>query len=148
MKVSDLSTILPSEHWNMYFAANCPYTGINASGMYSNALADRGDDFYFQAVNDPQGNRSYVWGTVARQSTGSIALTQQGTADSGTFDPATSTITVSVAISKLNAFVTHGPAIGSGTVLAGLHGSSALTLDGVANAREDYANGGIEFTIP
>lgn len=148
MKVSDLSSIQPTEFWRMVFAVNCPNSTLNSTGMYSNADADRGDGFYVKAINDDQGNKSFVWGTAARQSDGSVLYTDQGPADSGSFDPTSNTITVSVSASKLATFIVHGPAIASGSILAGLRGSSGQTIDGLADARADYANGGTQYTVP
>ncbi|HVH72006.1 MAG TPA: hypothetical protein VNB49_12945, partial [Candidatus Dormibacteraeota bacterium] len=156
MKVSDLSLVPPESTWRMNFTANAPFTGVSHTGSqsgipghpyneYSFALSDRGDQFYVKATTGGSSTPSFLWGTAVRNSDGSITYTDRGSADSGFVDSTNNTITVIVAASKLNAFVTHGPAITYGTVLAGLRGST-FTVN--ADGRRDIARGGTEFTIP
>jgi hypothetical protein len=144
MKVSDLSVVPPASTWRMNFAANAPNSVVSATGDYSYGLSDRGDQFWVRADTDPTGVASFTYGTAARASTGSITYTSKGTADSGSFNSAAGTITIKVAASKLNPSVTHGPAIGYGTVLAGLRGET-FTTDGVAVS--DATRGGTIYTI-
>src|SRR5882762_1723424 len=159
MKVSNLSVVPPESTWRMNFTANAPFAGMSHTGSqsgipgnpyneYSFALSDRGDQFYFRATTTtgtPAPSTSFIWGTAVRNSDGSITYTDRGTADEGSIDSTLNTITVAVAASKRNAFVTHGPPIGYGSVLAGLRGST-FTVD--PRGRRDIARGGTEFTIP
>lgn len=160
MKVSNLSVVPPESTWRMNFTANAPFTGVSHTGSqsgipgnpyneYSFALSDRGDQLYVKATTTtgtPAPSTSFMWGTAVRNSDGSITYTDQGPADAGAIDSTSNTVTVAVAASKLNAFVTHGPPIGYGTVLAGLRGSTFTTPS--ADGRRDSARGGTEFAIP
>ena len=65
-------------------------------------------------------------------------------ADAGAFDATNSTITVKVALSKLNPLVTHGPAIGPGSVLQGLRGQTFTTG---ANGARDATRGGGSYVM-
>src|ERR1700687_4993072 len=143
MKVSDLSTVPLLSNWRMNFVANAPFTALSPTGQYSFGLSDRGDQFYVRASSDPA-VPTFSYGTAVRNSDGSITYTQRGTADSGTFDPSTNTITVKVAVSKLNPYVTHGPAIGTASVLDGLR-ASTFTSD--VNGKRDIARGGTQYSI-
>jgi hypothetical protein len=159
MRVSDLSAVPPESTWRMNFTANAPFTGVSHTGSqsgipgnpyneYSFALSDRGDQFYVKATTTtgtPAPSTSFIWGTAVRNSDGSITYTDRGPADEGAIDSTNNTITVAVAASKLNAFVTHGPPIGYGSVLAGLRGSTFLVNP---DGKRDIARGGTEFTIP
>lgn len=145
MKVSDLSTITPLSNWRMDFTANAPATGLNASGMYSNGLSDFGDLFYVKAYTDSKGTQVFVFGTGVRNRDGSMTYTQQGTC-TGSFDQANNTVTVKVPLSALNAFVSHGAPIASGSVLCGLRGEAYTS--GQSFIIEDIARGGLEFKVP
>ena len=145
MKLSSLSNIVPGSVWQMNFTANAPFTGINGTNLYSNAVSDRGDQFFVQATANNDGTFTYQYGTAVRTSGGSITYTTVGTADSGAVDATNNTITVSVAASKLNPFVTHGPPIAAGTVLAGLRGSSSAPESGAIASDTTY--GGTEYKI-
>lgn len=151
MKVSDLGTMPPpNTTWRMFFAANAPETGIiTISGnSYSKGLSDRGDQFYIQAATNAQGVASFTWGTAARNFSGGINTTAVGTADSGGFDSVSGQITVTISVSKLNAYLTsvHHKLIKGGAVMCGLRGQSFQTnTSGIA--LEDYTRGGTEFTI-
>jgi len=144
MKVSSMANIPPLSTWKMYFAANAPSPGTRNGLNYSDGLPDRGDQFYLAAQTDSQGVKTYTWGTAVRNSDGSMTYTQQGTADGGSFDPTSNTITVSLAASKLTPFMTHGGAIVKGSTLCGLRGS-AFTESGIA--RSDDTRGGVSFTV-
>ena len=143
MKVSDLSVMPPVSNWRMNFTANAPDTRLSPTGTYSFGLSDRGDQFYVRASTDPT-LPSFTWGTAVRNSDGSLSYTMQGAADSGAFNTVNNTITVKVSVSKLNAYVTHGPPIGVGTTLCGLRGQ---TFTSQVNAKRDIARGGTQFTI-
>jgi hypothetical protein len=144
MKVSDLSTIPTLSNWRMNFTANAPNSVLSPTGEYSFGLSDRGDQFFVRASTDAAGGKIFTYGTAVRNSDGSITYTTRGNADSGAFDSANKTITVKVSLSKLNPFVTHGPAIAVGSTLAGLRGQ---TFTSNVNAKRDIARGGTQFTI-
>jgi hypothetical protein len=146
MKVSTLANLLPATRWEMNFAANAPFQGINATKLYSNAVSDRGDQFFVRASLGNDGSTmTYQFGTTVRGPDGKLTETVVGTADGGSIDPTNNTITVQVSASKLNPFVTHGPAIGTGTVLAGLRGTASGPVSGVVHS--DSAYGGTEYKI-
>ncbi|MGB8510648.1 MAG: hypothetical protein WCD76_19915, partial [Pyrinomonadaceae bacterium] len=144
MKVSNLSTVPAGSNWRMHFASNAPFAGISPTGDYSFAVSDRGDQFYFLANTDTPSTPTFTYGTAVRNSDGTLAYTSKGTADCGSFDTTNNTITVKVALSKLNPLVTHGPVIADGSVLAGLRGSTFTTG---ANGKRDITRGGTEFTF-
>jgi len=151
MKVSDLTIVPPASSWRMNFAANAPDTRLSPAGDYSFGLADRGDQFFVRAqtpltiTTEPFLSASqFTFGTVRRLSDGTLAYATRGAADSGSFDMMNKTITVKVSASKLNPFVTKGPAIGLGSVLTGLRGQ---TFTSGANAKTDITRGGTLFTI-
>jgi hypothetical protein len=117
--------------------------------QYSKGLSDRGDQFYIEGSISALGAQSANWGTVVREFKGSLTATQQGTADGVVFDSLNRTVTVKVAIAKLNTYLatlTSGshPAIASGRVMCGLRGQTSLG----SLALEDATRGGTEFTIP
>jgi flagellar hook capping protein FlgD len=133
----------------MNFTANAP-----------GGLSDRGDQFYVMATTDT-GNTTptaqFVYGTATRTSSGAITYTQRGGADFGLMDQANNRIVIEIALSKLNPWVTHGPAIGPGSVLWGLRGSvattrictpSGLPVTECAGAFRDQTRGGPSFTFP
>ncbi|MDQ3687578.1 MAG: glycoside hydrolase [Acidobacteriota bacterium] len=144
MKVSDLSTLPPLSNWRMNFTANAPFSQLSPTGDYSFGLSDRGDQFWVRASTDPSQQSTFSFGTATRNSDGTITYTRRGDADGGSFDTAAGTITVKVALSKLNPFVTKGPAIGVGSVLAGLRGQ---TFTSGANAKRDLTRGGLQYTV-
>ena len=143
MKVSEL-VARPLSNWRMNFTANAPYSILSPTGDYTFGLSDRGDQFFVRASTDAAGTPSYSFGTAVRNSDGSLTYTTQGAADAGTVDTTTDTITVKVLVSKLNPFVTHGPAIGPGSVLVGLRGQ-AFTSN--VNAKTDLTRGGTLFVL-
>jgi hypothetical protein len=151
MKVSDLTVVPPGSTWRMNFAANAPDSRLSLTGDYSFGLSDRGDHFFVRAQTPATvttapsvSPNQFTFGTVTRLSDGSLAYTTRGEADSGSFDSVNKTITVKVAASKLNPFVTKGPPIGAGSVLTGLKGQT-FTIG--ANAKTDITRGGTLFTI-
>ncbi len=146
MQVSDLTAVPPASNWRMNFTANAPESKLSATGDYTYGLSDRGDQFYVRATTDAAGAPTYSFGTAVRLSTGALAYTDRGTADAGAFDTANRTITVKVAASKLNPFVTRGPAVGPGSVLVGLRGQTFTGGAGVS-AKRDGTRGGTQYTI-
>ena len=142
MKVSGSLTGLPSGlNWRESFAANAPNSVLSPTGDYSFGLSDRGDQFYLRASTDPT-QPQFAYGTAVRNSDGTLSYTRQGTA-SGSFDSATSTITMKVPLASLNPFVTHGSAIGPGSVLVGLRGQSFTSQ---VNGKRDISRGGTQYT--
>jgi hypothetical protein len=145
MKVSDLSSLPNVANWRTNFCANAPDSVLSPTGDYSFARSDRGDQFYFRASTDPTQPSTFSFGTAARNGDGSITYTRQGAADEGLFDAASGTITVKVALSKLNALLPAGHApLAPGAVLAGLRGQ---TFTAGVNAKTDIARGGTQYTI-
>jgi PKD repeat protein len=153
--VSDLSIVPPLSNWRMNFTANAPDSRLSPTGDYSFGLSDRGDQFFVRATTDALGTRTYTYGTAVRehQHRGLIAYTDRGTADSGAFDSAAGTITIKVALSKLNATLAAGHTpLGPGSVLAGLRGGAFTTGDDNAadrndRAKSDIARGGTQYAI-
>jgi hypothetical protein len=143
MKVSDLSTVPAGSDWRMNFTANAPFAGLSPTGDYSFALSDRGDQFYLRASTETSPAGTFTFGTAVRDTNGAIVYTERGAADCGAFNTANGTITVKVAVSKLNPFAPKG-AIGPGSVLAGLRGS---TFTASSDGRRDITRGGTEFTV-
>jgi hypothetical protein len=150
MTVSDLTTLPPDCTWRMYFAANAPEMGISGppGNQFSKGLSDHGDQFYIEAATDAQSKLSFNWGTASRNFSGGISTTQVGTADSGAVNKLVRQISVRIAVSKVNAYLTSigHPTIGVGTTLCGLRGN-AFQTDSLGLALEDYTRGGTEFTF-
>ncbi|HEX8474157.1 MAG TPA: discoidin domain-containing protein [Pyrinomonadaceae bacterium] len=147
MKVTDLTVIPPSGSWRMAFAANAPDSVLSPTGQFTFGVADRGDQFFVQALTDAAGAQTYRFGTAARNGDGSIAYTDRGAADGGAFDQTAKTITVRVSLNKLNPFVKQGnPPVGAGSVLVGLRGAASVAAQGNA-ARSDNTRGGTQYTI-
>lgn len=143
MKVSLLPLIPPASNWRMNFTANAPDSKLSPTGDYTFGLSDRGDQFWVRASTDTNPAGSFTFGTAVRASDGTLTYTMRGTAV-GSFDTINETITIKVAASQLNPFVTHGPPIGPGSVLVGLRGQTFTTG---ANAKRDIARGGTQYTI-
>jgi hypothetical protein len=116
--------------------------------QFSKGLSDRGDQFYIEAATDAQSKLTFNWGTASRTFSGGISTTQVGTADSGAMNKLVRQISVRIAVSKLNAYLSSvgHPAIGVGTTLCGLRGN-AFQTDSFGIALEDYTRGGTEFTF-
>jgi uncharacterized repeat protein (TIGR01451 family) len=143
MKVSgSLAGLSSGLNWRTNFTANAPNSVLSPTGDYSFGLSDRGDQFYLRASTDPT-QSSFAYGTAVRNSDGTITYTRRGAA-TGSFDTATSTITAKVPLSALNTFVTKGPAISPGSVLAGLRGQ---TFTSQANAKRDLSRGGTQYAV-
>src|SRR5207248_9130424 len=145
MKVSDLSSLPGVANWRTNFAANAPDTVLSPTGDYSFARSDRGDQFYFRASTGPTQASTSSYGRAVRNPDGSITYTRADAADEGLFDSASGTVTVKVALSKLNALLPAGHApLATGAVLAGLRGQ---TFTAGVNAKTDIARGGTQYTI-
>ena len=145
MAVSDLSTVPPASNWRMNLAANAPDSVLSPTGDFSFGRSDRGDQFFLRASTDATGAPSFIYGTGKRNSDGSLSYTTAGPADGGKFDSSSNTITVKVALSKLNALLPAGHApLANGAVLAGLRGQ---TFTSNVNAKRDIARGGTQYTI-
>src|SRR2546423_13102066 len=143
----------PDSYWRMNFTANAPNSTLSPTGDYSFGLSDRGDQFYVKAVTDPSSGsiQSFLYGKAVRTSSGAITYTDLGAADCGFFDTANNLITVKVALSKLNAALTAGhTALGVGTVLTGLRGSTFTSSCGAGNCsgnnKQDITRGGTQYT--
>lgn len=155
MKVSDLSIVPPLSNWRMSFAANAPDSRLSPTGDYTFGLSDRGDQFFLRATTDALGTRTFTYGTAVRehQHRGFVAYTDKGTADGGSFDQATNTITIKVSLSKLNGVLPAGHApVGPGSILVGLRGNTYTTGDDNAadrndRAKSDVTRGGTQYTI-
>ena len=152
MKVSDMAAIPVSSNWRISFAANVPNSVVSPTGQYSFGTSDRGDQFFVRATTDGSGAQTFVYGTATRTFSGGVTYTDRGAADCGFFDPATQTITVKVALSKLNAYIPQGhTVIGTGSILAGLRATTFTSASGggqnSGNNKTDTARGGTQFTI-
>ncbi|HEV8685961.1 MAG TPA: DUF11 domain-containing protein [Gaiellaceae bacterium] len=144
MKVSgSLGGLDSGLNWRMNFAANAPNSVLSPTGDYSFGLSDRGDQFFLRASTDPTQPSQFSFGTAVRNSDGTITHTRRGAA-TGSFNNATKTIVVKVPLSGLNPFVTHGPALDTGSVLVGLRGQ---TFTSNVNAKRDLTRGGTQSTI-
>ncbi len=148
MKVSDMTAIPPSTNWRMHFTANAPNSVLSPTGEYTFGLSDRGDQFFVRASTDAASAQTFVYGTAKRNFDGTITYTDKGSADTGAFDQANKTITLKVAVSKLNAALAAGrPTLGPGSILAGLRATTFTTAAGSGNNRADTARGGTQFEI-
>jgi uncharacterized repeat protein (TIGR01451 family) len=143
MKVSDLSTVPAGSTWMMNFTGNAPNSIMSPTGEYTFGLSDRGDQFFVQASTDPT-VLQFSFGTAVRNSDGTITYTNRGAANSGAFSTAANTITVKVALSKLNPFVSKGPALAPGSVLVGLRGRN---FNASTDVKRDLTRGGTQYTI-
>jgi len=147
MRVSDLTRIPTASAWRMDFTANAPLASATPAGsLFSYGVSDLGDQFYVEAATSAAGAMTFTYGTAARGSDGSLTYTPVGTADGGFFDTRNKKITVRVSLGKLNRLVTHGPALGSGSVLSGLRGETTGSASGVALSDATY--GGTQFNLP
>src|SRR6266498_1372274 len=116
MKVSGSLANLPQGlNWRMNLTANAPNSVLSPTGDYSFGLSDRGDQFYVRVSTDPTQPSQFSYGTAVRNSDGTITYTRRGAA-TGSFNGGSRTITVTVPLSALNAFVTKGPAIAPSSV--------------------------------
>src|SRR5882724_11752171 len=153
MKVSDLgAVVLPNGTWRVNFTANAPGAQIRTTGDYNLGLSDRGDQFFLRASTDAAGNPSFIYGTATRRhfvagGGGGFDYTDIGTADNGSIDLASDTITMKVSLNKLNAALVAGHTpVGPGSIIAGLRGSAFLAVQG-NNSRSDSTRGGTQYII-
>jgi hypothetical protein len=131
MKLSGLTAAPPGTNWRVNFTANAPA-----------GLSDRGDQYYLEAST--QGPTSFTFGTAVRAGDGSVSYTQQGNC-TGVIDSVNSQVRLTVKLSQLVPFATHGPAIVPGSMLWGLRGS---TFTSGANAIRDNTRGGGFWIVP
>ena len=140
LRASGLETLPPNGLWRMNFSTNPTKPG----------LSDRADQWFVQAETDATGTPSFWYGTAARNRDGTLTYTKRGPADAGGFNLAARSVTVRVAVDKLNALATRGP-VGSGTVAIGLRASSsaAIVVPGAASANviSDASRAGRPLTI-
>ncbi|HEV8383955.1 MAG TPA: hypothetical protein VGQ11_03715 [Candidatus Acidoferrales bacterium] len=115
LRASGLESVPPLGVWRMSFASNPTKPGVS----------DRADQWFLIAETDDAGNRTFSYGTAARNTDGSITYTKQGAADVGRFDLATRSVTMSVLTAKLNALQTHGT-ITDKTKFIGLRGFASV----------------------
>ncbi len=149
MTVSGLDTIPNNASWRMSFTANAPDSTDNGPagtvGKYSNGVSDQGDQFFMIVRTNASGTRSAAYGSAVRNSNGSLTYTDIGPADRFTINRGNRTITVSVALSKINAALTAAgrPVIREdGTsFLTGLRGRAA-TAD-----TDDLTRGGTSLRV-
>ena len=130
----------------MYVHLRKPVDQLSAAPFLGLEIAPRpiGDQLWVRANTDNLAAPVFSFGTAVRNSDGSLSYTRRGSADFGAFDAASSTVTIKVALAKLNPWVTHGPPIGSGSVLDGLRGQTFTTG---ANVVRDLTRGGRSFTV-
>ena len=120
LRASGLDTLPPNGVWRMNFSTNPTRPG----------LSDRADQWYVQAETDVTGAPSYWYGTATRNVDGTLTYTKRGQADAGAFNLAARSVTVRVAVDKLNAIATRGPIV-SGTVAIALRATASASA-GVA----------------
>ena len=145
IRVSDLSTVAPNSTYRAVFAVNSPHSVLSDDGTYTYGTSDHGDQFYLQAVTDASGAATYTYGTVVRNSDGSLTYTSVGNADTGNIDSPVNTISIQIAVSKLNAALPKGhKAIANGTVVTGLRASASAAS---GDAQSDDTRGGTQFVV-
>jgi len=140
LRASGLDTLPPNGVWRMNFSTNPTKPG----------LSDRADQWYVQAETDVTGVPSYWYGTSRRNVDGTLTYTKRGPADAGAFNLAARSVTVRVAVDKLNAIATRGPIV-SGTVAIALRASASASA-GVAGTAtsaliSDATRAGRQLTI-
>ena len=143
MKVTALTALPPNATYRMTFTANAPDSVLSHTGDYTFGLSDRGDQFFFSVTTTAANVPTYRYGTAVRNTDGSITYTNVGTADSGSFDSATGTITVNVDLAKFNTVLTDAgkPLIQRGSPLVGLRGTSS------GGGISDNTRGGTLFVV-
>jgi len=150
MKLSGLTTAPPAGNWRIEFTANAP----GARDQLPNGVSDHGDMFYLLA-SDTSATPTFTYGTAYRDSNppAPVVFTAYamaynpavGFADSGSIDTTTSTVTVKIAISKINTLIPPGhPLIGEGTWLSGLRGTAATSGRG---PRDNTRGGLFNFLV-
>jgi hypothetical protein len=155
MKLSGLTAAPPSGTWRIGFTANAPWV----TSQMPDGVSDHGDMFYLLAA-DSASLQTFSYGTAYRDSNplAPVVYTAyamaynppSGAADFGTFDTTTSTVTVKVALSKLNALLPAGHApIADGSWLVGLRGSASGSDRGPRdNTRGGLYNFRVRFSGP
>ena len=133
-----------------------PVESVEHGGRAGPPESDHADQFFLEADTDVFGNKTYTYGTTQRANDGKLIYTIAGSADAGEFNPADNTVSVQVSVAKLNAILAAAkhPAIGDGTVVAGLR-SRSYTIEVVPpvngqasrQGRRDIARGGTQFVI-
>jgi len=146
LKVSDLSLVPLLSNWRVNFAANAPDAAMSPTGGFSFGLSDRADQFFLRAATDTSGAQTFKWGTATRNFDGSIAYTDRGDLDAAAFDTAAGTITLKVAVSRLNDLLTTAghPVLAPGSILAGLRGQAFTNAQG-NNIKIDSTRGGTQY---
>lgn len=143
MKVSSLAVIPQGVQWRVNFTANAPETAPGVPG-----LSDRGQSFFLRAGVDTTSAQTFDWGTCSRASDGSTAYVDRGVADFGAFDTVNGTITMKIALDRLNAFAE--PDIRLNSVLCGLRGQTLepyLEPAGNRHPLRDHTRGGGTYTV-
>jgi len=148
MTVSDMTTIPPSSVWRINFTANAPNSILSPTGRFTFGLSDRGDQFFLRASTDATGAQTFKYGTAVRNFDGSITYTDVSDADSGAFNQTAKTVTLKIAVSKLNTILTTAghPTLTTGSILAGLRGQAFSTAQG-NNFKLDSTRGGLLYAI-
>ena len=154
MTLSGLTATPPNGNWRIAFTANAP----DANDQLPDGVSDHGDMFFLMA-SDTSGMPHFTYGTAYRDSNPLVPVVFAayamgynfvGVADSGSIDTTTSTITVKVALSKINALIPpgHAPII-QGSWLAGLRGTASSTGNGPRdNTRGGRFNFYVSFSGP
>ena len=120
LRASGLDTLPPNGVWRMNFSTNPTKPG----------LSDRADQWFVQAETDVTGTPSFWYGTASRNTDGTLTYTKVGAADAGGFNLSARSVSVRVAVDKLNALATRGSIV-NGTVAIALRASASASA-GVA----------------
>ena len=155
MRVSDLSVIPAGTSWMMNFAVNAPFSVLSPDGTYSFGVSDDGDQFYFLAETNVDGDQTFTYGTAVRNPDGTLTYTEVGDADTGAFNQESNTISLQVSIAKINAVLqaAERPLIGHGSIVAGLRARSyVVEVDlpppqASRQGRRDFTRGGTQLAI-
>lgn len=151
MTLSGLTAQPPAGNWRIALTANSPWV----FDQRPDGVSDHGDMFYL-LVSDTSGIPTFTYGTAHRDSMPltpamtayAMAYNFVGQADWGSVDTTTSTISIKVAVSKLNALIppAHAP-IMQGSWLSGLRGNAGTTGQGPRdNTRGGRFNFYVDFT--
>lgn len=146
MKLSGLTAAPPNGLWRIAFTANAPHV-IDQSPT---ATSDHGDMFYLLCTDTSAAGPVFSYGTAYRDSNplAPVVFTAYamaynpaaGVADSGAIDTTTGTVSIKVAVSKLNALLPPGHApIVQGSWLTGLRGNAGA----VGRGPRDDTRGGL-----
>ncbi|HEX8077542.1 MAG TPA: hypothetical protein VF511_06985 [Chthoniobacterales bacterium] len=146
IKVSNLAAVPPSTTWRAYFTANAPETGVvgPVGDQISAGQSDDGNQFYVQLATaaNPM-TRTASWGTVARNTDGSLTTTARAGTPLGFINQQSNSVTLRINASMLNTAPNLKAPIGFGTVFCGLRGESFAAGGGTADA----TRGGTELVI-